>query len=113
MAKIYRYNISTYDQKSLNHVGLISKNDVQQMLNDVFEEGDLFNEQNEKEESVQNEEQDKEEETSNANEKLSVENVIDLGPWIFIDNSTLPAVTHKYDSEGDEDWNPDELTNNN
>ena len=44
MAKIYRYNISTYDQKSLNHVGLISKNDVQQMLNDVFEEGDLFNE---------------------------------------------------------------------
>src|ERR1044072_7730756 len=105
MAKIYHYTISIYDQKSLNHIGLISKNDVQQMLNDVFEEENLFNEQNEKEESVQ----DKEEETSNANEKLSVENIIDLGPWIFIDNSTLPAVTHKYDSEGDEDWNPDEL----
>ncbi|RIA93365.1 hypothetical protein C1645_819439 [Glomus cerebriforme] len=75
--------------------------------------GDLFNEQCKEEESVQNEEQDEEEEISNADEKLSVENAIDLGPWVFIDNSTLLTITHKYNSKGNEDWNPDKLANNN
>ena len=44
MAKIYCYALSTHDQKSLNHTGLISSNDIKQMLDNVFEEGDLFNE---------------------------------------------------------------------
>lgn len=109
MAKIYRYTLSTHDHKSLNHVGLISKNDVQQMLNNVFEEGDSFNEDDD--ELIPNENEHHEEETTNVDETLNIENVIDLGPWILIEDSTLPTITRKYDSEDEDedDWNPDEI----
>ncbi|CAB4395667.1 unnamed protein product [Rhizophagus irregularis] len=78
MAKIYRYNLSTKGQKSLNHADLISNNDVQQMLNNVFEEGDLFNESDDDEELIPNE--GNEVETSDVNKILNIENVVDLGP---------------------------------
>lgn len=107
MAKIYRYALSTHDQKSLNYLGMISNDDVQQMLNDVFEEGDLFNEDDDNDELIQ----EQEEAIVNVNEKLNIENIVDLGPWVVIDNSSLPIITRKYDSEDedDEDWNPDEI----
>ncbi|PKY34645.1 hypothetical protein RhiirB3_459811, partial [Rhizophagus irregularis] len=110
MAKIYRYNLSTKGQKSLNHADLISNNDVQQMLNNVFEEGDLFNESDDDEELIPNE--GNEVETSDVDEILDIENVVDLGPWVLIDNTTLPIVTRRRcnsDDEDDEDWNPDEI----
>jgi hypothetical protein len=110
MAKIYCYNLSTKGQKSLNHADLISNNDVQQMLNNVFEEGDLFNESDDDEELIPNE--GNEVETSDVDEILNIENVVDLGPWVLIDNTTLPIVTRRRynsDDEDDEDWNPDEI----
>ncbi|EXX53540.1 uncharacterized protein OCT59_011980 [Rhizophagus irregularis] len=78
IAKIYRYNLSTKGQKSLNHADLISNNDVQQMLNNMFEEGDLFNESDDDDELIPNE--GNEVETSDVNEILNIENVVDLGP---------------------------------
>jgi hypothetical protein len=110
MAKIYRYNLSTHGQKSLNHADLISNNDVQQMLNNVFEEGDLFNEDDD-DELIPNE--GNEEETSDVDEVLNIEKIVDLGPWIFIDNTTVLIITrHGYasdDEDDGEDWNPDEI----
>ena len=50
-----------------------------------------------------------EEETADINETLDVDNRIELGPWVLIENSSLPIITKKYDSEDDEDWNPDEM----
>ena len=32
--------------------------------------------------------------------------------WVLIENSSLPIITKKYDSEDDEDWNPDEINSN-
>ena len=48
MAKIYRYNLSN-SKNNLNHIDNLSNDEVQQMLNIVFEEGDLLNEQNDDE----------------------------------------------------------------
>ena len=83
------------------------------MLNDVFEEGDLLNE-DDNDDLIPNESEEQKEGTTNVNETLDIENVIDLGPWIFIENSTLLTITRKYDSEDDddEDWNPDEINSN-
>ena len=110
MAKIYRYNLSTHGQKSLNHADLILNNDVQQMLNNVFEEGDLFNEDDD-DELILNE--GNEEETSDVDEVLNIEKIVDLGLWIFIDNTTvLIIIRHGYvsnDEDDGEDWNPDEM----
>jgi len=106
MAKIYRHTLSTHDQKSLNHIGTISNDDIKQMLDNVFEEGDLFNEDDDNDELIPDEH---EEETADINETLDVDNRIELGPWVLIENSSLPIITKKYDSEDDEDWNPDEM----
>ena len=106
MAKIYRYTLSTHDQKSLNHIGTISNDDIKQMLDNVFEEGDLFNEDDDNDELIPDEH---EEEPADINETLDVDNRIELGPWVLIENSSLPIITKKYDSEDDEDWNPDEM----
>ena len=106
MAKIYRYTLSTHDQKSLNHIGTISNDDIKQMLDNVFEEGDLFNEDDDNDELIPDEH---EEEPADINETLDVDNRIELGPWVLIENSSLPIITKKYDSEDDENWNPDEM----
>lgn len=109
MAKIYRYNLN--DKKNLNYV---SSNDynIQQMLDIIYEEGDLQNENDDDEELILNE---LEEESSlqNIDERLDIENLISLGPWIYIDNTVLPTITNTYNSEDDEEWDPEELVLNN
>ena len=106
MAKIYRHTLNTHDQKSLNHIGTISNDDIKQMLDNVFEEEDLFNEDDDNDELIPDEH---EEETADINETLDVNNRMKLEPQVLIENSSLPIITKKYDSEDDEDWNPDEM----
>ena len=106
MAKIYRHTLNTHDQKSLNHIGTISNDDIKQMLDNVFEEGDLLNKDDDNDELIPDEHKEK---MADINETLDVDNRIELGPWVLIENSSLPIITKKYDSEDDEDWNPDEM----
>jgi hypothetical protein len=76
MAKIYQTSLS-HVQKSLNYGSLMSEKDVQQMLDIVFEEGDLLNEDDEGEikgVALSN----PGEEATNINETLGIEQVIDL-----------------------------------
>ena len=42
MAKIYRHNLN-YDKKNLNHV-LFNNDNIQHMLDSVYEESDFLNE---------------------------------------------------------------------
>ena len=75
----------------------------------MFEEDDLFNESDDKKLIPY---KDNKEEISNTDKILNIKNVVDLGPWILIDNTTLPIVTyHRYNSDDkdDEDWNPNEI----
>ena len=83
------------------------------MLEIVHEEGDLLNEDDENEDNEVDLSEPREEIT-NTNETLEIEHVIDLGPWVFIDNSELPAITRRpYDSEDeDEDWDTDTIIGN-
>jgi hypothetical protein len=82
------------------------------MLDVVYEEGDLLNEDDEDEDDDV-ELSEPREETINTNEALEIEQVIDLGPWIFIDNNELPTITRRFDdSENDEDWDPDTILGN-
>lgn len=71
------------------------------MLNNVFKEGDLFNESDDDEELIPNE--GNEVKTSDVDEILNIENVVDLGLWVLIDNTTLPMVTHRRCNSDDED----------
>jgi hypothetical protein len=82
------------------------------MLDIVFEEGNLLNEDNEGEiKGVAL--SDPGEEATNINETLGIEQVIDLDPWVFIDNSELPVITRRFDdSDDDEDWDPDTILGN-
>jgi hypothetical protein len=110
MAKIYRTYL-THFQRSLNYGNSISENDIEQMLNVVFEEGDILNE--DENEEVSEPESNEEEEETSTNEILGIEQVIDLGPWVFIDNTVLPNVNRRFnDSEDDDDWDPETLANN-
>jgi len=79
------------------------------MLAVVFEEGDLLNEDDKEDDVVELSEP--REETINTNEVLDVEQIIDLDPWIFIDNNgELPTITRRFDdSEDDENWDPDTI----
>lgn len=112
MAKIYRTSL-THIQKSLNYGSSVSEKDIERMLEIVHEEGDLLNEDDENEDNEVDLSEPREEIT-NTNEALEIEHVIDLGPWVFIDNSELPAITRRpYDSEDeDEDWDPDTIIGN-
>ena len=44
-----------------------------------------------------------------TDKRLDIESTVDLGLWVFIDNSTLLIITRKYDSDGDEEWDPEQL----
>ncbi|PKC53168.1 hypothetical protein RhiirA1_479859 [Rhizophagus irregularis] len=45
-----------------------------------------------------------------VDEMLNIEQVIDLGPWVYIESSEIPFMfNNKYDSENDDDWNPEEI----
>jgi len=106
LAKIYRTYLSHF-QKSLNYGNSISESDVEQMLSAVFEEGDILNEDENEEVS----EPESNEEVTNTNEILGIEQIIDLGPWVFIDNTVLPTITRRFnDSEDDDDWDPETLS---
>ena len=97
-------------QKSLNYGNSISVNNIEQMLDIVFEEGDILNE--DENEGV-SEPEPNEEEATNTNEILGIEQVIDLGPWVLIDNTVFPTINRRFnDSEDDDDWNSEILTNN-
>ena len=84
------------------------------MLDVVFEEGDLLNDDDDEDE-IEIEEvalSEPGEEAININEALGIERVIDLGPWVFIDNRQiyiyiyieLPVITRRFDdSDDDED----------
>jgi hypothetical protein len=111
IAKIYWTSLS-HVQKSLNYGSLVSEKDVQQMLDVVFKQGDLLNEDDEGEiEGVAL--SDSREEATNINKALGIEQVIDLGPWVFIDNSELPVIIRRFDdSDDDENWNPDTILGN-
>ena len=109
MAKIYRHNLN-YDKKNLNYV-LPNNNDIQHMLDSVYEESDFLNENdndNQEEDLILDEVV--EEEIQITDEVLNVETSISLGPWVFIDNTVLPNITRtSYESEDEEDWDPEEL----
>jgi hypothetical protein len=111
MAKIYQTSLS-HVQKLLNYGSLMSEKDVQQMLDIVFEEEDLLNEDDEGEiKGVAL--SDPGEETTNINETLEIEQVIDLGPWVFINNSELSVITRRFDdSDDNEDWDLDTMLGN-
>ncbi|CAB4398290.1 unnamed protein product [Rhizophagus irregularis] len=48
-------------------------------------------------------------ETNINDETLDIESIVDLGPWVFIDNSILPIITQRYDSDDKEEWDPKQL----
>ena len=101
MVKIYHYNIS-HNNKKLNHV-TSNDNDVQRMLDLVYEEGDLLNENDDDNgKSILNELVE-EESSQIIDVKLSIENLISLESWILINNTTLPTVTRTIYKSDDND----------
>ena len=110
MMKIYRYNVS-HNNKKLNHV-TSNDNDVQRMLDLVYEEGDLLNENDDDNgESILNELVE-EESSQIIDVKLGIENLISLELWILINNTTLLTVTRTTYESDDNDWDPEEMINN-
>ncbi|CAB4393267.1 unnamed protein product [Rhizophagus irregularis] len=110
MSKIYTHNIHSLSnsKRSLNHIGnSISNDDVQKMIDTLFEEGDILNENEDEEEEY---EEPPNIQKENIDEILNIEQVIDLGPWVFIESSEIPFMfNNKYDSENDDNWNPEEI----
>jgi hypothetical protein len=106
MSKIYTHNIHSLSntKRSLNYVGsTISIDELQKMIDTVFEEAEDEDEEEEYEEppNVQRE---------NIEEALNIDRVIDLGPWVYIEASEVPLMfNNKYDSENDDDWSPEEI----
>jgi len=113
MAKIYRHNLSN-SKNNLNHIDNLSNDEVQRMLNIVFEEGDLLNEIDD-EEFILDEDELEEPllpQQPPQVEVLKIEQLIDLGPWVFIDNAVLPAINRQFNDESDcDDWDPEEMVN--
>ena len=65
---------------------------------------------------IYNKDEDEEEyeelniEKESVDKMLNIEQVIDLGPWVYIESSEIPFMfNNKYDSENDDDWNPEEI----
>ncbi|GBC20004.2 ribonuclease H-like domain-containing protein [Rhizophagus irregularis DAOM 181602=DAOM 197198] len=110
MSKIYTHNIHSLSnsKRSLNHIGnSISNDDVQKMIDNLFEEGDILNENEDEEEEY---EEPPNMQKESVDEMLNIEQVIDLGPWVYIESSEIPFMfNNKYNSENDNDWNPEEI----
>ena len=105
MAKIYLYSLNN-SKKDLNYTDSKSENDIKQMINTIFEEEEFLNEE-EDDDDLNEPQQPQPEETD---EVLNIEEIIDLGPWVLVDNSILPVITRKFDSsDDDEDWDPENL----
>jgi hypothetical protein len=110
MAKIYCHYLSHAD-KTLNFVESLKENNIQQMLNSLFEEDDddLLHEDDEDDGSDLSLIEPEREAPPDKDEMLSIDKIIDLGPWIYIDNSIpLPVITRGNDSDNEE-WDPEEL----
>ena len=109
MSKIYTHNVHSLSssKRSLNHIGnTISNDDVQKMIDTLFEEGDILDENEDEEEYEELPNVQKE----NIDETLNIDQVMDLGPWVYIESTEIPLVfNNKYDSENDDDWNPEEI----
>ncbi|CAB4399411.1 unnamed protein product [Rhizophagus irregularis] len=109
MAKIYLYSLK-HAKKDLNYTSDVDSSsklddDIQLMLNTVFEEEEEI--MNENDDDSFNEHQFDE---TNMNDKtLDIESIVDLGPWVFINNSILPTITRRYDSDGEEEWDLEQL----
>ncbi|CAB4411425.1 unnamed protein product [Rhizophagus irregularis] len=110
MSKIYTHNIHSLsnNKRSLNHIGnSISNDDVQKIIDNLFEEGDILNENEDEEEEY---EEPPNIQKESVNEMLNIEQVIDLGLWVYIESSEIPFMfNNKYDSENDNNWNPEEI----
>ncbi|CAB5210933.1 unnamed protein product [Rhizophagus irregularis] len=109
MAKIYLYSLK-HAKKDLNYTSngdSSSKldDDIQLMLNTVFEEEEEIMSEND-DDSFNEHQSD---ETNMNDETLDIESTVDLGPWVFINNSILPTITRRYDSDGEEEWDPEQL----
>ena len=105
MAKIYLYSLNN-SKKDLNYTDSKSENDIKQMINTIFEEKEFLNEEDD-DNDLNEPQQFQPEETD---EVLNIEEIIDLGPWVLVDNSILPVITRKFDSsDDDEDWDPENL----
>jgi hypothetical protein len=75
MAKIYKTSL-THTQKSLNYGGnSVSEKDIERMLDIVYEEGDLLNEDDGEDDDVELSEPNREETTNTTNETLGIEQV--------------------------------------
>ena len=105
MAKIFRYSL-THSKKTLNHINPITNAELQQMLNDVFEEAE--DDEMDEEEEFLTEPQDNQ---IVEDEKLNIEDIINLGPWVYIDNTNY-SNTIDINSDDEGDWDPEEIGNN-
>jgi hypothetical protein len=105
MAKIYLYSLKS-GKKDLNYTDSGSENDIKQMLNTVFEEEEFSNDDIDDDLS-----EPQAEVTHRTDEILNIEEIIDLGPWVLIDDSILPTINRKFNdsSDDDEDWDPEDL----
>ena len=110
MSKIYTHNVHSLSnsRRSLNHIGsTITNEDVQKMIDVIFEEGDIINEDEDEEEEYEEPPNVQEE---NVEETLNIDQVIDIGPWVYIEPSEVPLMfNNKYNSDDDDDWNPEEI----
>ncbi len=82
--------------------------DIQCMLNTIFEEEELLNKMNENDNS-NDLNKNQSDELIMTDKRLDIKSTVDLEPQVFIDNSTLLIITHKYDSNGDEEWDLKQL----
>src|SRR6266540_2265990 len=108
MAKIYHHNLN-YSKKSLNHI-TSNNNDIQQMLDFVYKESDLLNEDdNDQDDRISDE---SEEELQDINEILDIEKSISLELWIYIDNTKLQNINHNINkSKKEKDWDIENIIN--
>ena len=84
------------------------------MLNIVFEEGDLLNEMNDKEFILDEDELEELllSQQLSQDKVLKIEQLIDLGLWVFIDNIVLSAINHQFNDASDcDNWDPEEMVN--
>ena len=62
------------------------------MLNIIFEEEELLDEMNENDDG-DDLNKNQSDELIMTDERLDIKSTVDLEPWVFIDNSTLPIIT--------------------
>jgi hAT family C-terminal dimerisation region len=107
MAKVY-YHYLSHTDKSLNFTESLKENNIQQMLNSLFEDDDLSHEDDEEDDNDLSLIETEREAPPDKDEMLNIDEIIDLGPWVYIDNSIPPIITRRNDSDNEE-WDPEEL----